>query len=188
MGFASVLLIAFGLAADCFAVSLSGSVAMKSINWRQVARVSIAFGLFQGLMPVIGWFAGRAVVDFIAAYDHWLAFGLLAFVGGKMLWEAFRSGEESGSKGDISRGVLLLTLAVATSIDALAVGLSFAFVQVDIVTASLTIGIVACLVSVAGMLIGQKVGGYLGKWAEIVGGIVLIGIGLNIVLEHTLGW
>ena len=105
-----------------------------------------------------------------------------------MLWEAFYSGEESESKGDISRGVLLLTLAVATSIDALAVGLSFAFVQVDIVTASLTIGIVACLVSVAGMLIGQKVGGYLGKWAEIVGGIVLIGIGLNIVLEHTLGW
>ena len=151
-------------------------------RWR-VLRTALSFGAFQTLMPVIGWLAGRTVVDVIGGYDHWVAFGLLGFVGGKMIWESFHEKEE-GRKGDATRGLMLITLSVATSIDALAVGLSFAFVQVPIVSASLTIGIVAFLITVLGFFAGRRAGELLGKRAEMVGGLVLIGIGLRILLSH----
>lgn len=186
MGFLAIFLIALGLAADCFAVALSGSISMKKLSFPQVFRASLSFGLFQGLMPVLGWLAGRTIVDLVADYDHWVAFILLALVGGRMIWESYRSGDGHSENADITRGWRLLTLSVATSIDALAVGLSFAFSGINIAVASLTIAGVAFLATATGFLLGRKVGGLVGKRAEAIGGLVLIAIGLRILLEHIL--
>jgi putative Mn2+ efflux pump MntP len=136
-------------------------------------------------MPALGWLAGRTIVDLIGGYDHWVAFVLLALVGGRMVWESFRSrGKEGGM--DITRGAPLLTLAVATSIDALAVGLSFAFVKVNIALACSVIGVVACCITIAGFKLGTKAGTVSGKRAELMGGVILMGIGLRILLSHIL--
>lgn len=186
MGFLAIFLIALGLAADCFAVALSGSISMKKLSFPQVFRASLSFGLFQGLMPVLGWLAGRTIVDLVADYDHWVAFILLALVGGRMIWESYRSGDGHSENADITRGWRLLTLSVATSIDALAVGLSFAFSGINIAVASLTIAGVAFLATATGFLLGRKIGGLVGKRAEAIGGLVLIAIGLRILLEHIL--
>jgi manganese efflux pump family protein len=182
-----ILPIALGLSADCFAVAISASIsAGRHSSWRML-RTALAFGSFQAVMPLLGWLAGRTFVDIISGYDHWIAFGLLAFVGGKMLWESFDRKEEKSKNTDITRGFLLLTAAVATSIDALAVGLSFAFMDVNILLASLTIGIIAFIVTLAGFPLGRKVSKVAGKWAETVGGVVLIGIGLRILITHLVG-
>ena len=184
LDFLSVLVIAIGLSADCFAVAFSGSISMKSISLAQVSRASLSFGLFQALMPVLGWLVGRTIVDVIADYDHWLAFVLLALIGGKMIWESFHSESNRPAGTDITKGVTLLTLSVATSIDALAVGLTFAFLEVNIALASLTIGIVALMVTAIGFAAGRKAGRLMGKRAEAIGGLILIAIGLRILLTH----
>ncbi len=181
-----LLFIAFSLSADCFAVALSGSFSMRTLSYPQVFRTSFAFGLFQFLMTVLGWLAGRTIVEVISAYDHWVVFTLLAFVGGRMIWETFHSRDGRTGDTDITKGILLLTLSIATSIDALAVGLSFAFLEVDIIMASSIIGTVAVVVTAVGFWLGRKVGGLLGKGARFVGGVVLIGIGLRILLTHVL--
>jgi len=181
----SISLVALGLSADCFAVALSASVTNRNLSRTAALRVTAAFGFFQALMPLLGWLAGRTIVDFIASFDHWLAFGLLAFVGGKMLWEAFHH-EEDEKPRDISRGLMLLTLSVATSLDALAVGLAFAFEDVNIWLAIPVIGAVSFVVAGIGFLLGKKVGEVFGKRAEIIGGIILIGIGIRILLSHLL--
>lgn len=186
MEFLSIFLIALGLAADCFAVALSGSISMRTLSFPQVFRTSLAFGIFQGLMPLLGWLAGRTVVELIADYDHWLAFILLAFVGGKMIWESFRSQDKPKKNTDITRGFSLVTLSLATSIDALAVGLTFAFMKVNITLAILTIAAVAFVVTAVGFLSGRRVGSLIGRRAEAIGGTILIGIGLKIFLEHIL--
>ena len=186
MEFLSISLIALGLAADCFAVAFSGSISMRTLSFLQVFRVSLAFGIFQGLMPALGWLAGRTVVELIADYDHWLAFILLALVGSRMIWESFRSRDGHNKNTDITKGFLLLTLAVATSIDALAVGLAFAFVKINIVVASSTIGVVAFVATAIGFLLGRKAGHLIGRRAEAAGGMILIGIGIKILLEHIL--
>ena len=149
-------------------------------------RTALAFGFFQAVMPVLGWLAGRTIVDIISDYDHWIAFGLLAFIGGKMLWESFERKEEKSKNTDITSGLLLLTASLATSIDALAVGLSFAFVDVNIILASLTIGIIAFVVTAVGFPLGRKISRVAGRWAEVIGGTVLIGIGLRILVTHLL--
>jgi len=181
----SVLLIALGLSADCFAIALGISVPMRTISFVPVLRTSLAFGAFQALMPVLGWLAGRTVIDLIAGYDHWVAFALLALVGSRMVWESTHS-RGSHKKIDISKTYLLLALSVATSIDALAVGLTFAFLKVNIGLVSLTIGMVALAITSVGFLLGRKVGEISGKRAEIVGGIILISIGLRVLLSHIL--
>ncbi len=181
----SILIIAVGLSADCFAVSFSGCIAMKSVSRRQVIIASLSFGIFQALMPVLGWLVGQTVVDLIADYDHWLAFALLAFIGGKMVWEFFRK-EDEECKTDITKWKTLITLSIATSIDALAVGLTFAFLEVNIALACGVIGITAFLVSILGFVLGKKAGKVLGKRAELIGGLVLIAIGLRILLSHLL--
>jgi len=186
MEFLSLLLIALGLSADCFAVALSASISNRSLSRLQFLRVSLSFGFFQALMPAIGWLLGRTVVDLIAGFDHWIAFGLLLFVGGRMLWESFHEKEEERPI-DISRGVLLLTLSIATSLDALAVGLALAFEDVRIWVASSTIGITAFVISATGFLLGKRVGQLIGKRAEIIGGLILIGIGIRILVEHLTG-
>jgi putative Mn2+ efflux pump MntP len=183
MGFFSILLVALGLSADCFAVALGGSIAMKNHSRLQVLRAAIAFGLFQALMPVLGWLIGQTVVDLIADYDHWVAFGLLAIVGGHMLWESFCHRQDRKAT-DITRGWPLLVLSFATSIDALAVGLTFPFIEVNVAVASPTIGLVAFAATVVGFLLGRKVGRLVGRWAAAVGGLLLIAIGLRILLTH----
>lgn len=182
--FLSVLAIALGLSADCFAVAVSGSISRDDHSQLDVLRIASSFAIFQALMPVLGWLAGRTIVGYIAGYDHWIAFILLALVGGKMAWESFHPAEGESSKIDITRGLPLLVLSVATSIDALAVGLTFAFLDVNIAVASLTIGVVAFLATGLGFIVGKKSTRILGKRAELIGAIILAAIGLRILLSH----
>ncbi len=182
----SLLLIAVGLSADCFAVALGGCVSLKKFSKLQSLRTALAFGVAQALMPVMGWAIGRTVIGFISVYDHWIAFGLLLIVSGRMLWEAFRKNEDRREGTDISRGWVLFTLAIATSIDALAVGLSFAFLKMNIVYSSSLIGIVAFLFTILGFFLGRKAGSLLGQRAKIGGAIILIIIAVRILLSHLL--
>ena len=184
--FPSIILVALGLSADCFAVALSGGISNKNHSWPQRFRVSSSFGLFQALMTVLGWLAGRTVVEFVAACDHWVAFGLLVIISGRMLWESFRPEHSQDKEVDITKGLLLITLSIATSIDALAVGLSFAFLKVNITMASLTIGAVAFLATTIGLMAGKRAGKIIGKRAEAIGGIILLAIGIRILLSHLL--
>lgn len=185
--FLSLLFIAFGVSADCFAVALSGSIAMKTLTRLQMLRASLSFGLFQAIMLALGWLAGQTLIDLIGNFDHWLAFILLVFIGGKMVWESFRKeDEEKEKKVDFTKGLLLLTLSIATSIDSLAVGLSFAFLDVNIAQASLVIGLTTFVITVIALLIGKKVGKLIGERAELIGGLILIGIGLRILITHLL--
>jgi putative Mn2+ efflux pump MntP len=182
MSFWYLMGIALGLAMDAFAVSLASCCRLPRVNIGHVARLALAFGFFQFLMPVIGWFAGRGFSRWLTAVDHWVAFGLLALIGGKMLWESFRHSE--GPAQDPTRGWMLLTLAVATSIDALAVGLSLAFLDESIWWPSIVIGIVAAVLTAIGAVFGSRLGRRFGVWAERFGGLVLIGIGVRILLSH----
>jgi putative Mn2+ efflux pump MntP len=183
MDFLTLLFIAFALAIDAFAVSLSTGAYLVKANARQTFRMAFHFGLFQFLMPVIGWAAGTGFVSLIEAADHWIAFALLAIIGGRMIWNAFRS-EDASMKKDMTKGWSLISLSIATSIDALAVGLSLSFINVDIVFPAVIIGIVAGLMSVLGIRLGERVSHAAGSHMEYIGGIILILIGTRIVLEH----
>ena len=160
---------------------------MKTLTRLQMLRASLSFGLFQAIMLALGWLAGQTLIDLIGNFDHWLAFILLVFIGGKMVWESFRKeDEEKEKKVDFTKGLLLLTLSIATSIDSLAVGLSFAFLDVNIAQASLVIGLTTFVITVIALLIGKKVGKLIGERAELIGGLILIGIGLRILITHLL--
>jgi putative Mn2+ efflux pump MntP len=178
--------IAFGLAADAFAVSVAASITIRDINAGHVFRLSWHFGFFQFMMPVIGWFFGRTLHQWISYFDHWIAFVLLAFIGGKMLWESF-SRIEYRHRRDPTRGWLLIALSIATSIDALAAGLSLAFLNVSIWVPSVTIGVVAATMTAIGMKFGSRLGVRFGKWAEMSGGLVLAAIGVRILVSHIGG-
>ena len=179
-----VFFIALSLALDAFAVSVSTGISMPGFGWKQSARMGLWFGLFQFLMPLAGWSLGRGVAEYIEAFDHWVAFGLLAVIGGRMVWESLGGAEEEKKlSGALTAGRLCL-LAVATSIDALAVGVSMAFMQVDIVLSALLIGVVAFVLSLLGGLLGNRLGGLFETWAQAAGGVTLIVIGGKIVLEH----
>ncbi len=185
MDFLTTLFIAVGLAMDAFAVSLGVGAGQNARSPRPIFRIAFHFGLFQGLMTFIGWLAGSTIVSLIASIDHWIAMALLAFVGVRMI----RSGlnpEQDCRSGDPTRGGTLMVLCVATSLDAMAVGLGLAMLQVDILSASLTIGVVTLGLSLFGLLVGQKLGEHFGKRMEIVGGVILNGIGLRILLGHLL--
>jgi putative Mn2+ efflux pump MntP len=178
----TVGLIAVGLAMDCFAVSLCKGLATKVGRTKTVFQMAFFFGVFQAGMPLIGFAAGIYLLDIISGYDHWIAFGLLGAVGSKMLWEAYRS-EGTESCGSLGLRELLV-LSVATSIDALAVGLSFAFMKMPILFAAGIIGVVSFLFSLMGFFLGKKAGERFGGYAEIAGGLILIGIGVKILSEH----
>ena len=186
MDLLSILLIAVSLSLDCFAVAIGGSISMRSFSHRQVLRVSLSFGLFQAGMLALGWLLGQTIVDIIQSFAHWVAFGLLSLVGARMLWESFRSDEDERKRSDITKGLALLTLSVATSIDALAVGLSLAFLESRLLIAAIAIGSVAFLFTAIGFYFGSRIGRLLGRWAEVLGGVVLIGLGLRILLTHIL--
>jgi len=181
--FITVLLIALGLAMDAFAVALGVGTTRKNVWFRPGFRLAFHFGLFQFMMPIIGWTVGETIVRFIANWDHWVAFGLLAYVGGKMVKESFEEGESHNS-ADPTRKWTLVMLAIATSIDALAVGLSLAMVQVQILYPSIVFGIVAAAMTVIGLALGKRLGVKFGKRMELVGGLVLIGIGLRVLISH----
>jgi putative Mn2+ efflux pump MntP len=185
MGWFGLFAIAVALAMDAFAVAIVTGITLVPLTKRRVFRLAFHFGLFQALMPVIGWYAGKAVHEYIAALDHWVAFGLLAFVGGKMVREALKGGEESLSWSDPTSGWALVLLSVATSIDALAVGLSLAMVGSAIVLPALVIGLVAAAFTATGMVLGRQIGSLWGRRVEVVGGLILIAIGAKIVIEHV---
>jgi putative Mn2+ efflux pump MntP len=179
----SAVVIAFGLSADCFAVSLSVGASGKEFSWKSMLKVAGAFGLFQMAMPLLGWLIGQTVVELIASFDHWLAFALLAFIAVRMAWEFIKGVSESESV-DIDKWANLLTLAVATSIDALAVGLSFAFLHINIWIAAAIIGVVAFSVSAVSYWLGRKVNAWIGRWALLLGAVILIAIGFRILVTH----
>jgi manganese efflux pump family protein len=181
-----VLLLAVSLAMDASAVSLGAGAVGRAVGFRPTFRLAFHFGLFQFLMPVIGWLVGSQVAGPIAAVDHWVAFALLAFVGGRMI-RAGLAPEGAPRSGDPSRGWTLVALSVATSIDALAVGLSLALVGVGILLPSLAIGVITAAMSAIAVQLGGRLGDRLGRRMEVAGGIILIAIGLRIVYAHTVG-
>lgn len=186
MGLVELLLIAVGLSMDAFAVSICKGLGMKEVNLKVAVVLALFFGGFQALMPLIGWALGSQFLGIIGPIDHWVTFVLLAVIGGKMLWEAFRedAGEGDGKPADrIDLGEFLI-LAIATSIDALAVGISFAALSVDIVPSVALIGVTTFTFSIAGVFVGNFFGSRYEKPASIVGGVVLILIGTKILLEH----
>jgi putative Mn2+ efflux pump MntP len=178
--------IAVALAMDAFAVAIATGVSLKQVSVRQTFRLSWHFGLFQALMPIIGWGLGASIKDYVAAYAHWVAFIMLALVGSNMLKEALLADEDEIAKPkDSTKGMTMVMLSVATSIDALAVGLSMSMLQVSIIYPALIIGIVAGLFTITGLHLGKRVARltWLSTWAEILGGLVLWIIGLNILRE-----
>lgn len=185
MSFFSMLFIAVGLGMDAFTVAIGAGVTVRKVSFRPLFRLAFHFGFFQFAMPIVGWIAGRTVAPFIARYDHWVAFGLLAFVGGKMIIDSLKDGPETFRK-DPTRGVTLVMLSVATSIDALAVGLSLAFLDVNILYPSVIIGVVAMLMTTVGMIFGDLLSRFAGRKVGIAGGLILIGIGIKILAEHLL--
>lgn len=181
-----VLFIAVGLAMDAFAVSLGAGAGPHAREARPVFRLAFHFGLFQFLMPVAGWFAGSRVVSLIANVDHWIAFGLLAFVGCRMVLSGLDSRREA-APDDPSRGWTLVMLAVATSIDALAVGFTLAMLKVSIWLPAVVIGVVCAALSVLGVRLGRVLGSAFGKRMECAGGLVLVAIGVRILVQHLAG-
>ena len=182
----SLIAIAVALAMDAFAVAIVTGLTVKPLTKRHVFRLAFHFGLFQFFMPLIGWVAGSAVQKYIVDFDHWIAFCLLGFVGGRMIWGALHSDEEGKrSFRDPTSGWALVVLSVATSIDALAVGLSLAMIGSDIVLPALVIGIVAAGFTGIGMALGRQIGSVWGKRVEIAGGLILFAIGVKIVIDHV---
>jgi manganese efflux pump family protein len=177
----SLLGLSVGLAADAFAVAVAAGLVIDTITPRHVFRLGFHFGLFQFMMPIIGWLAGEQLAANLGGYDHWLAFALLGYVGGKMLWEARREKNAQSGK-DPTRGLSLLTLSLATSLDALAVGVSMALLGVSVWTPSVVIGLVTAALTAVGISLGSRIGSRWARWAEVAGGIVLILIGLKVLL------
>jgi len=181
-----LLLIALSLAMDAFAVSVSTGIAVPGFGPRQAARIGAWCGFFQFAMPLVGWFLGSSVRSYIEFIDHWIAFGLLALIGGNMIREALHEGSEEEAVTDLSVRRLFL-LALATSIDALAVGVTLAFEDVNILFSAAVIGVVAFLMAMLGGLLGHRLGQLFQKRATLLGGAVLVGIGLKILIEHLSG-
>lgn len=215
MSFLMLIVTAVGLAADAFAVSAGRGMRWHRFAWRPALALSLTFGLFQAGMPVLGWALGSAFAHSIVTFDHWVAFGLLVAIGGKMIWESGHDAESASSvatedfhrephtsaAGPATRGSALelelerprvkpgelLLLGVATSIDALAVGVSLALLDVSVALAAVLIGVVTAALSLAGVAVGHRAGRRLSAYAELIGGIVLIAIGVKILVDHLTG-
>lgn len=187
MGLFEIFMIGVGLSMDAFAASICKGLNMRRLSAKNMLIIGLFFGGFQALMPAVGWILGKQFEVYITSVDHWVAFALLAFIGGKMIYDVFH-GDEDGccnEKTDKLDMKEVLTLAVATSIDALAVGISFAFLQVEILKAMSVIGVITFVLSAVGVAVGNMFGAKYEKNATLAGGIILILIGLKILLEHT---
>ena len=178
----SLIVLAIGLCMDSFAVSLTSGTLMRPFTMRRACKFALIMALFQGLMPVVGWLLGVGFREYIEAYDHWIALALLLYLGGRMIHEALQ--EEECQCFDPCSTRTAMTMGLATSIDAMAVGISLSFLHVDMVQSAIVIGITTFIFSMAGLFIGKKIGCYLKKGAEIIGGIILILIGVKICIEH----
>ena len=177
-----LLLIAFGVSMDAFAVSVAKGFSMKKFEYKNALKVGLYFGSFQALMPTIGYFLGINFENLITSIDHWIAFVLLLIIGINMIKESINAEEENiNDKFDFKT---MIPLAIATSIDALAIGVTFAFFRINIITSVLLIGIITFITSNFGVIIGKKCGDKLGKSAQIIGGVILILIGLKILFQH----
>ena len=188
MGIVELLLTAIALSMDAFAVSVCKGLGMRRMRYDQAFVISLYFGVFQALMPLIGWLLGTSFSRYIQAFDHWIAFVLLAFLGGKMLWDVFHEkedGEQESAERRLDHRELFM-LAIATSIDALAVGIAFACLDVNIWSSISIIGVTTLVISFAGVWIGNRFGNHFQKKAEIAGGLVLILIGVKILAEHLI--
>ncbi len=182
MSIAELLIIGVGLSMDAFAIAICKGLGMKKLNLKQGVVIALFFGGFQALMPFIGWLLGKQFETYIVSIDHWIAFVLLAFIGGKMIWDAVKGDDETAQSGFAIKELFLL--AIATSIDALAVGITFAFLGVEIVSSAVIIGVTTFIISFGGVFIGHKFGSRFEKKAAVAGGVMLILIGLKILLEH----
>lgn len=181
---ALLLVAALGLAMDAFAVSIGVSLAQDKLSLVQILRMALFFGLFQAGMSILGWLAGKGFMALIRDIDHWVAFGLLLLIGGGMIYESFSIEKEDVRKTDKTRGLTLIILSLATSIDALAAGLSLAALNILIWIPAAVIGVVAFLMTSLGGSMGPLVGRVVGRRAELAGGLVLIGIGIKILIDH----
>lgn len=187
VGFIELFVIGVGLSMDAFAVAVCKGLGMKMVNWRHAFVIALMFGGFQGLMPLIGWALGSQLTSLIEPVDHWIAFIVLVFIGGKMLWDAFRGDDGCETCGCAEEKLdmrELLMMAVATSIDALAVGVTFAFLGVNVMAAVVVIGVTTFALSFVGVVVGNRFGARFEKPATVAGGVVLVLIGLKILLEH----
>ena len=183
MDIISIIFIAFGLAMDSFAVSITSGITIKSLRINNALKIAIFFGLFHAIMPLIGWLAGLSFRDLISDVDHWIAFGLLCIIGCKMIYESSKM-ELNKKKINPLNFYVLMMLSIATSIDALAVGLSLSFINVSIVLPVIIIGIVTFLLSLLGVYFGNRFGHYFERKIEFIGGLILICIGIKILIEH----
>lgn len=181
----TTMLIAFGLATDAFAASITSGIKIKRLRIKNALMIATFFGFFQAVMPLVGWLVGRSLKGLISEVDHWVAFGMLGFVGCRMIYESIHSPNTSKELNPLNMYVLL-TLSVATSIDALVVGISFAFLQNYIATLVISIGVVTFILSFIGVFIGNRFGNWFNNKIEIVGGLILIYIGTKILFEHLL--
>lgn len=182
MGVLELLVLSVGLAMDAFAVSVCKGISMKKMNWKKAIIIGLYFGGFQALMPTIGYFLGAAFQSLITSIDHWIAFILLGIIGGGMIKESF--GDDEENRNDDVSFKTMIVLAIATSIDALAIGITFAFLNVNLVLAISLIGIITFILSVFGTKIGNRFGDKYEKKAEFLGGVILVLLGIKILLEH----
>ena len=182
MGIVEITLLGIGLAMDAFAVSICKGLSMKKMNWKNTIIIALYFGIFQALMPVIGYFLGTTFEGLVTKFDHWIAFALLLAIGGSMIKEAFSKDEEN--KNDKVDFKTMSVLALATSIDAIAVGITFAFFEVNVLLAVTIIGLITFIISIIGVKIGNRFGDKYQSKAELMGGIILILLGIKILLEH----
>jgi manganese efflux pump family protein len=183
MDLLTIFFVALGLTFDSLAVSISTGLIVSHIRFWQACKIAFVFAVFQGLMPLIGWFLGIQVKDLIVDFDHWLAFVLLFAIGAKMIYESFL---EEKNEFDPTKLMVMMGLALATSIDALVVGVSFAFIEINILLSVVVIGTMTFLVSMSGIFVGKKASSLYGRKIELLGGIILIGIGLKILIEHLI--
>ena len=201
MNFVTIFFTAVALAMDAFAVSITKGMTLKNLTKKMAVKIALFFGVFQAAMPLIGWLLGISFEKYIKSIDHWIALILLSILGGKMIYEFIKEKREEKKESLVNKEVSstlegenageelsnkeLTTLAVATSIDALAVGISFAFLNVNIVSSSITIGVITFILCLIGVIAGKRIGGLFSEYAELIGGIILILIGINIFNEHT---
>ena len=176
--------IAVGLSMDALAVSVANGIMIKQLRVQHAFRIAFSFGFFQAMMPLIGWAAGITFSQYIKAVDHWIAFVLLVLVGGRMIWESLSSARKDEAQRNCLHFPTLLVLSIATSIDALAVGVSFAFLDLVIWLPIVIIGLITFIICFIGIYIGNKAGSVFGTKLGLIGGLILIGIGMKILLEH----
>lgn len=185
MQFLEIFILAIGLSFDTFAVSVSAGITNTSLHMWQGVKIAIVLTFFQAAMPLIGWLGGLQIISFVDQIDHWLAFGLLTAIGSKMIADSWNAKPDTEAQPmSTMRATVLLSAGFATSIDALVVGITFAFVELNIILSVVIIGVVTFFAAMLGMLLGKKVAGKLGKRFEIIGGVFLIGIGIKFLLQH----